>query len=139
MDTRIKYEWIEALRSGEYKQGRGTLRSYDNQYCCLGVLCDIAVKHGIADWYSIQGSIGPKNSNIIYIVAPPNADIGAEETETNHAYLPSFIAEWAGLSEDDCDWDGSPVIGGDRATCLNDVSKLTFSEIADRIEDEESL
>lgn len=35
-------EWIAALRSGEYKQGRnGFLRSSDDMYCCLGVLCEI--------------------------------------------------------------------------------------------------
>lgn len=32
--------WLEALRSGEYKQGRGMLRS-QNGYCCLGVVCDL--------------------------------------------------------------------------------------------------
>lgn len=33
-------KWVEALRSGEYKQGRGVLCK-DNKYCCLGVLCKI--------------------------------------------------------------------------------------------------
>jgi hypothetical protein len=34
-------DWLAALRSGEYKQGRGTLcNAYDNSYCCLGVLCE---------------------------------------------------------------------------------------------------
>jgi hypothetical protein len=32
-------EWIKALRSGKYKQGRGRLYNKgDNTYCCLGVL-----------------------------------------------------------------------------------------------------
>jgi hypothetical protein len=34
--------WVEALRSGKYKQGTGRLRSADNKYCCLGVLSTIA-------------------------------------------------------------------------------------------------
>ena len=34
-------EWIEALRSGEYQQGRRYLKKGDN-YCCLGVLCELA-------------------------------------------------------------------------------------------------
>lgn len=37
--------WIDALRSGDYAQGTGVLRSAfkDNvSYCCLGVLCEIA-------------------------------------------------------------------------------------------------
>ncbi len=32
--------WVEALRSGKYKQGRDHLRTGD-AYCCLGVLCDL--------------------------------------------------------------------------------------------------
>ena len=31
-------KWISALRSGEYRQGRGALRSKDDRFCCLGVL-----------------------------------------------------------------------------------------------------
>lgn len=47
MNSDIKRRWIEALRSGQYKQGRAALRrppyGKDTQdtYCCLGVLCDI--------------------------------------------------------------------------------------------------
>jgi hypothetical protein len=37
----IKAKWLEALRSGRYKQGRTYLRNADNEFCCLGVLCDI--------------------------------------------------------------------------------------------------
>ena len=47
MDSELKKNWIEALRSGEYKQGTGRLRGYslnDNTevFCCLGVLCEIS-------------------------------------------------------------------------------------------------
>lgn len=37
-------EWVEALRSGDYKQGQGNLfASKDDreEYCCLGVACSI--------------------------------------------------------------------------------------------------
>lgn len=46
-DKELKQKWVEALRSGRYIQGHGSLRdsvSRDKpelQYCCLGVLCDI--------------------------------------------------------------------------------------------------
>jgi len=33
-------KWVQALRSGEYKQGKGALRVND-RFCCLGVACDI--------------------------------------------------------------------------------------------------
>ena len=38
-ETRTK--WLEALRSGDYKQGQIYLRNKENEFCCLGVLCDI--------------------------------------------------------------------------------------------------
>jgi hypothetical protein len=38
-----KKKWIKALRSGNYKQTRGTLKN-DEGFCCLGVLCDIHPK-----------------------------------------------------------------------------------------------
>lgn len=41
MDKEIKVKWLEALRSGNYKQGRRCLRK-DDRFCCLGVLCDIS-------------------------------------------------------------------------------------------------
>lgn len=33
--------WIEALRSGRYKQGRFSLRNRNDEFCCLGVACDL--------------------------------------------------------------------------------------------------
>ena len=42
MDKALKAKWLEALRSGKYKQGRKKLRSEDDEFCCLGVLCDIS-------------------------------------------------------------------------------------------------
>jgi hypothetical protein len=40
MNQEIKQKWVEALRSGKYKQGHGTLKRY-GKYCCLGVLCSV--------------------------------------------------------------------------------------------------
>lgn len=41
MNAELKAKWVEALRSGKYKQGRDGLRSTSGQHCCLGVLCDV--------------------------------------------------------------------------------------------------
>ncbi len=41
MNKELKDRWIAALRSGTYKQGHRCLRNTNNEYCCLGVLCDI--------------------------------------------------------------------------------------------------
>lgn len=37
----------QALLSGKYKQGTGCLRSNKDEYCCLGVACDIS---GLGKW-----------------------------------------------------------------------------------------
>lgn len=41
MDAETKAKWIEGLRSGRYKQGKGLLRSLGNEFCCMGVLYDV--------------------------------------------------------------------------------------------------
>lgn len=43
--------WVKALRSGEYKQIQGLLKD-DSGFCCLGVLCDLAMKDGGPEWYA---------------------------------------------------------------------------------------
>ena len=37
LDPKLKADWVEALRSGKYKQGRRRLY-FAGEYCCLGVL-----------------------------------------------------------------------------------------------------
>ena len=55
-------EWVAALRSGDYKQGHGTLcrdvptsiedrRSEEQTFCCMGVACDLFLD---ADWVEIN-------------------------------------------------------------------------------------
>ena len=43
----MKTEWLEALRSGEYKQVRGTLKGLTEDeevgYCCLGVFASVVL------------------------------------------------------------------------------------------------
>lgn len=41
MKKEIADKWVEALRSGRYKQCKSWLRDNDG-FCCLGVLCDIS-------------------------------------------------------------------------------------------------
>jgi hypothetical protein len=40
MNKIVKKKWLNALRSGEYKQTSECLRD-SNGYCCLGVLCEV--------------------------------------------------------------------------------------------------
>ena len=41
MDQNLKRKWIEALRSGKYRQGYDRLHR-GQTFCCLGVLCEVA-------------------------------------------------------------------------------------------------
>lgn len=53
MNQDIKKRWVEALRSGKYKQTRGALKD-DQGFCCLGVLCDLAAQDGIGKWEGVK-------------------------------------------------------------------------------------
>jgi hypothetical protein len=57
MNKVIKKKWLKALRSKEYKQGYSQLRTKDNRYCCLGVLCDILPGNEWAREYLSNGVI----------------------------------------------------------------------------------
>ena len=41
--------WIDALRSGEYKQGRHSLQSTESRYWCLGVACKLFIEPQLQD------------------------------------------------------------------------------------------
>lgn len=53
MNPEIKAKWVAALRSGEYKQGRDSLRKGDG-FCCLGVLCDLYDSEHSSDSWQID-------------------------------------------------------------------------------------
>lgn len=87
MNKKIKEKWLEALRSGEYEQGRGALKrgkdGYGVKYCCLGVLCDLYVKDPLNNdrWrYS-------------YVVVGYNTYSIEESSGT----IPISVADWAGI------------------------------------------
>jgi hypothetical protein len=132
MNADVKKMWLDALRSGEYAQGRSTLRS-PSGYCCLGVLCDLAVKNGV-----IPEPQEHKNKNRESGIS--HYGYGQHEDESGHvmshsAYLPEAVAVWAGTSRfgDRYAPNGEPwplSLAG-----LNDQG-ATFAEIADIIEAE---
>lgn len=56
------HQWLEALRSGKYKQGRGFLNYNNESFCCLGVACDLfAEKYNVKTSVSLHGTIGYDN------------------------------------------------------------------------------
>lgn len=60
MTPQLKAKWIEALRSGEYKQTTGILRYVDNgeeSFCCMGVLCEVVGVPRASVGYSFDGGL----------------------------------------------------------------------------------
>lgn len=97
---------VEALRSGEYKQGRWRLRNGD-AFCCLGVACDIS---GVGEWEKLDNR---QLTNYFY--------------QTVDSYLPNDVRLYFGfISASGRYVDGALVE-------LNDSGK-SFSFIADVIE-----
>jgi hypothetical protein len=41
-EVQFTKDWISALRSGEYKQGRDYLKNIEGNLCCLGVACELS-------------------------------------------------------------------------------------------------
>ncbi len=50
MNPNVKEKWVKALRSGHYQQGKGMLRTHDDAFCCLGVLCDLYGRATEEEW-----------------------------------------------------------------------------------------
>lgn len=107
-------EWVAALRSGEYRQGKNMLQNTNGTYCCLGVACEVARKHGI----EVQDRYVKVNDHRTIKV------LRGLDLCTQGPVRQAFgITECGQLSDDSC------------LSELND-SGATFSEIADIIEKE---
>lgn len=125
MDSEIKERWVAKLRSGGYTQGTGKLNS-DGKYCCLGVLCEIAVEDGIV----IKTDAVTDTGTGRYISKVDTSDYEV-------SVLPFAVKNWAGLPDTNPEVeffnaDGFPE---DMTLAeLNDSGK-TFEEIANLIEE----
>ena len=116
MNPEVKAQWVTALRSGDYKQGQGVLRTAFtdgsvSKFCCLGVLCELAVNAGVIP--------APLYDGIYYSYGT----YGDKRT----AYLPEAVMKWAGLDGE------NPMCGTGRLATLNDKDN-SFEQIADAIE-----
>lgn len=102
-----------ALRSGEYPQDRGCLRSRSG-YCCLGVLTEVAIANGLKG-----------------ISVNPGSRVWSYNGES--ALLLQAVADWYGLDSDD------PALrapDGTKTSCIeaNDSCEWNFDQIADALE-----
>jgi hypothetical protein len=133
--------WVDALRSGEYEQGKNYLLSPDGKqrYCCLGVACEIS---GVGSW-----ELGPRDVELMkedetWRPYPNFYTIASDDEEryygTHYAneVLIASVSEWLGLGEEipyvEISTDGEKK-KEDVAT-LNDFSGWNFNQIADAIE-----
>jgi len=127
MNPEVKALWLDALRSGEYEQGVGILNE-SGRFCCLGVLCDVAVKQGLEIDVAQHGDDDPSINGKPYT-----------SYDNEGVFLPDAVREWADLGTSD-GYIGHPVVvtgtvTNDVLTALND-SGVPFSKIADIIEEE---
>ena len=99
-------QWIRALRSGKYAQGRLMLITTEGKYCCLGVGCEEALKNGAEVNQTLMGDVYAYNSRT--------------------AYMPNTISKYYDIDE----------FFQKTLTDLNDIKLKTFNEIADFIEAE---
>ena len=156
MDERIienRKKWIEALRSGEYTQGREALRvslirDFDQGnreveedfYCCLGVAADIFIqnKQNVEEvcWREEYEYPFVESGDDKHMFDDYNMDIHHAscvsvilDGHSSIGYLPLAIYEYYGLSQ-----EGMFDLGK-----ANDIHKLNFDEIADLIENDTKL
>lgn len=120
MKKDIKEKWVAALRSGEYKQGKDALMretEEGQEFCCLGVLCDLAVQSGLPVELGQTGLYDPR------------ATYDLEE-----GHLPRSVREWAGLD----DRDPRVRVGSstrslsslnDRGTSFRDIARLIEEQL----------
>jgi hypothetical protein len=131
MNPQIKEDWIKALRSGEYVQGKNALHQVtdgDHEFCCLGVLCDLAIKAGVAINKSTEHD---SNDNCTYWY------------DSSMDLLPKSVMEWSGMDtkngefqiEDDEEGKyGLPRYFESTLADENDNGK-SFDELAELIEE----
>lgn len=120
MNPEIKARWTAWLRANPDKQGHGRLAD-EGKFCCLGVLCELAVADQVIGepWY---------DGRITHYGELLHSD---DSTLSSYSVLPRAVRDWAGLAASD------PRVhaytGKHPLSYLND-NGFTFLEIADLID-----
>lgn len=144
MKPEIKKKWVDALRSGEYEQGKWKLTRIDDytdsigqgkeRFCVLGVLCDLAVKDGLSLTFRYDRDLD-NEGNLTEFRAYESLwdEDSGDYTDLNSTDLPDEVLRWAGLYE-------SPVVIYDEQyktlTELNDLLDVPFPALAEIINDQ---
>lgn len=110
--------WVQALRSGEFKQGTGSLHSRpgdEDRYCCLGVACEVYQRH-------VGGLCVAEES-------------GVKTYNRHKCTLPFPVAKWLNINEAGAmPTDSLPNPNLKGLVGLNDIAMYNFGQIADVIE-----
>lgn len=109
MNKEIAKEWVDALRSGDYAQGFYQLRSIEDKYDPIGVLCEMAASVGVCERKEHGGK-----DRVFY----------GWSYDGLATRLPRAVEEWSGLGY----WAANRII------TMND-HKAKFPDIANYIED----
>lgn len=123
--------WVDTLRSGKYQQGKKALRSKDDKFCCLGVLCDISKDTLDTNWvlgnaydknhYSLDGFGGVLPESVVNYLGVTSENYNVQISHKN-SKLPNFVLE---KEKEEI-----------YLTNLNDDYGLSFDQIADVLEEE---
>lgn len=137
MNIPVLFDWIKALKSGNYKQIRGCLR--DDGYCALGVLGCVLEKYGEKINFDGTSFLHP---DLIkkYI---PELDKKLQEEFSRHCYSPSdCVIKMNDYLKMNFEEIGDVLLGVLRKEVLEkhkDISNLTFNEICDFFKKEYNL
>jgi hypothetical protein len=131
MNAEVKEKWVARLRSGRDRQGTGRLRGLDLDwrapfrppFCCLGVLCEIALEEGVISWY--DHSLGYPPVDVVRW-AGWEVDSLLDTDGEEHDEFPA-----GSLSDAESEY-AHPVA---KAARLNDRLMLSFAQIAQKIEE----
>jgi hypothetical protein len=116
---------VDALRSGNFTQGKRRLRNSDGRMCCLGVACEVALGH---DANIVRWETDVRDDPRIYY-----GPVDGDTSTGSYTVLPNRVAEWYGFET--ADPRLKTLSGGSRnATEANDDLGWDFAEIADAFE-----
>lgn len=127
INTENMIKWLRRLKSGKDKQGRFFLNkvssSGESNYCCLGVLCEVAIEAGL-------DIIKKPDVGFDYNINNEYVKIDIFQYNGDGNLQPREVSRWLGLGGVR---NVLITFGGEQVLVskLNDINQLTFSEIAD--------
>ncbi len=118
-------EWINALRSGKYSQGRNALArktAKGTEYCCMGVACEIAPFEDIKGLFTINLLFLYDNENMVMPLRVRQWLFGKQEVVLGIPHITDMDVEYEFFDNESS------------LAELNDAHGWTFDEIAEVIE-----